>query len=47
MGRYIDLIAGVFVIALVYMLVRPSSPGTALVTGFGDLVTAITTSATT
>lgn len=47
MGRYVDLVAGVFVVAIVYMLVRPTSPGTQLVTTFGDLVTAITRLATT
>jgi len=31
-----DLLAGVIVLALVYMLVRPGSKGTVLITAIGD-----------
>lgn len=41
-----DFLAGIFVLAVVYVLVRPSSKGADLVTGFGSAVTAIVSAAT-
>jgi ABC-type sulfate transport system permease component len=41
-----DLLAGVFFIAVVYVLVRPRSKGADLVNGFGQTLTAIVSSAT-
>lgn len=47
MSKYIgDVAVAVFVIAIVYVLVRPRSKGVALVTGFGSMVTAIVNAAT-
>lgn len=41
-----DLIAGVFIVAVIYILVRPSSNGTAFVTAFGSFMSAIIGQAT-
>jgi hypothetical protein len=41
-----DFLAGVFVLAAVYVLVRPSSPGAELVKALGNAMTAIVSHAT-
>lgn len=41
-----DLIAGVFIVAVVYMLVRPGSPAAAAVKGLAEFFTSVTTYAT-
>ena len=41
-----DLLAGAFIIALIYVLVRPGSQGTAFVTAFGDLMSGLIGQAT-
>lgn len=41
-----DFLAAIFFLAVVYVLVRPSSKGADLVTGFGGAVTAIVAAAT-
>lgn len=41
-----DLITGVFVVAVVYMLVRPGSPAAAAVKGLGEFFTSVTAYAT-
>jgi hypothetical protein len=41
-----EFIVGVFILAIVYVLVRPRSKGVELVTAFGAMVTAITSAAT-
>lgn len=47
MGGYLgDFLAGVFFLAIIYVLVRPSSKGAQLVTGLGNAMTAIVTAAT-
>jgi hypothetical protein len=45
-SRYVDVIAGIFLLAAVYMLVRPSSKGAELVKGLGDAMTALVSHAT-
>lgn len=40
-----DLIAGLLLVAILYILVRPQSKGGALVTAFGSAMTALVTSA--
>jgi hypothetical protein len=40
-----DLLAGLFFLAIVYVLVRPSSKAGELVTAFGSAMTAIVTQA--
>jgi hypothetical protein len=48
MSRYtaMDFVAGVFVIAMVYVLARPQSKAVDLVKGFGSAMTAIVSHAT-
>lgn len=46
MGRFGDALAAVFVLAIVYVLVRPNSKGADLVKGAGDALTAIVSHAT-
>jgi len=41
-----DLLAAVFLLAILYVLVRPQSKGADLVNGFGAAMTAIVTAAT-
>jgi hypothetical protein len=41
-----DVLAAVFVLAIVYVLVRPQSKGGELVTAFGDVMTALVSNAT-
>jgi hypothetical protein len=41
-----ELMAGVFIVAVIYILVRPSSKGTAFVTAFGSFMSAIIGQAT-
>lgn len=40
-----DLLAGLFLVALLYVLVRPQSGGGELVKAFGDVMTAIVSNA--
>lgn len=42
----IDVIAGLFLVAVIYVLVRPGSQGTAFVAAFGDFMSAIIGQAT-
>lgn len=41
-----DVIAGLFIVAVIYILVRPSSNGTAFVAAFGNFMSAIIGQAT-
>lgn len=41
-----DVVAGVLVLAVIYMLVRPSSPAPALVTAVTDMFTGLVAAAT-
>lgn len=45
-GHAADFIAGVFLVALLFVLVRPGSKGADLVTGFGNAMQAIVAAAT-
>lgn len=45
MGKYVDLAAGLFLVAILYVLVRPQSKGADLINGVGSALTAIVTAA--
>lgn len=45
-GYVADFLAAIFLCAVLYVLVRPGSRGADLVSGLGDMATAIVASAT-